>query len=119
MSRSAPNTPKRGREDELTGIAFPAKSLRAQIASAIHLVIQVARLEDGRRKIISLSEINGMEGEIITMSELFAFKREGLDEDGMVKGELVPTGIVPSFHKELKRRGINLPVSLFGMDIED
>jgi len=103
----------------MTGIAFPAKSLRAQIASAIHLVIQVARLEDGRRKIISLSEINGMEGEIITMSELFAFKREGLDEDGMVKGELVPTGIVPSFHKELKRRGINLPVSLFGMDIED
>jgi pilus assembly protein CpaF len=103
----------------MTGIAFPAKSLRAQIASAIHLVIQVARLEDGRRKVISLSEINGMEGDIITMSELFSFKREGLDEDGMVMGELLPTGIVPSFHKELKRRGINLPVSLFGLDIED
>jgi pilus assembly protein CpaF len=104
---------------QMSGINFPAKSLRSQIASAIHLVIQVARLEDGRRKVISLQEINGMEGDIITMSELFTFNREGLDEDGMVMGELVPTGIVPGFHKELKRRGINLPVSLFGMDIGD
>jgi pilus assembly protein CpaF len=103
----------------MSGINFPSKSLRSQIASAIHLVIQVARLEDGRRKVVSLQEINGMEGDIITMSELFTFNREGLDADGMVMGELVPTGIVPAFHKDLKRRGINLPVSLFGLDIED
>jgi pilus assembly protein CpaF len=100
----------------MTGINFPSKSLRMQIASAIHIVIQVGRLEDGRRKIMSLQEINGMEGDIITMSELFAFQREGLDEDGNVLGELVPTGIVPAFHKEFKRRGIHLPVSLFGQD---
>jgi pilus assembly protein CpaF len=103
----------------MSGIAFPAKSLRSQVASAINLVIQVGRLEDGRRKILSLQEINGMEGDIITMSELFTFKREGLDEAGMVKGELIPTGIVPAFHKDLKRRGIDLPVSLFGMDVDD
>jgi pilus assembly protein CpaF len=100
----------------MTGISFPVKGLRAQIASAINLVIQVGRLEDGRRRIMSLQEINGMEGDIITMSELFTFRREGMDEDGMIRGELVPTGIVPSFHKDLKRRGIDLPVSLFGMD---
>jgi len=103
----------------MSGIAFPAKSLRAQVASAINLVIQIARLEDGRRRIMSLQEINGMEGDIITMSELFTFKRDGLDEEGMVKGELIPTGIVPAFHKDLKRRGIDLPVSLFGMDVDD
>ena len=103
----------------MSGITFPAKSLRSQVASAINLVIQVGRLEDGRRKILSLQEINGMEGDIITMSELFTFKREGLDEEGMVKGELIPTGIVPAFHKDLKRRGIDLPVSLFGMDVDD
>lgn len=102
----------------MTGISFPTKGLRAQIASAIDLVIQVGRLEDGRRRIMSLQEINGMEGDIITMSELFAFEREGLDEEGNVMGELVPTGIVPGFHKELKRRGINIPVSLFGMEFD-
>ena len=98
----------------MTGINFPIKALRAQIASAINVVIQVARLEDGKRKIVSLQEVNGMEGEIVTMSELFNFEREGLDADNNVIGELKPPGIVPGFYRELQRKGIDIPIELFG-----
>ena len=97
----------------MTGIAFPIKSLREQISSAINLVIQIARHEDGKRRVVSLAEINGMEGEIITMSEIFAFKREGMDSDGNVLGRLKPTGIVPAFHKQLMGKGIKIPISAF------
>ena len=99
----------------MTGINFPQKALRAQIASAIDIVIQIERQEDGRRRLVSVSEINGMEGDIITMSELFSFEREGIDEDGNVMGDLRATGIIPAFHKPLKNRGIDLPVELFGI----
>jgi pilus assembly protein CpaF len=98
----------------MTGIQFPIKALRAQIASAINVVVQVARLEDGKRKITSVQEINGMEGEIITMSEIFKFDRTGMDGDNNVIGELQPTGIVPGFFRELQRKGIEIPIELFG-----
>ena len=97
----------------MSGITFPIKALRSQVASAIDVVVQVSRLEDGKRKIVSVQEINGMEGEIVTMSELFRFEREGLDEHNNVLGELRPTGIVPAFHNELRSKGIELPVELF------
>lgn len=97
----------------MSGVNFPIKTLRAQIASAIHVVIQIARLEDGKRRLISLQEINGMEGEIITMSELFTFQREGLDEEGNVKGCLKATGVVPAFHRELAQKGIDIPIEMF------
>jgi pilus assembly protein CpaF len=98
----------------MTGIQFPTKALRAQIASAINVVVQVARLEDGKRKIVSVQEINGMEGEIITMSEIFSYQREGMDENNNVIGELRSTGIVPGFYRELQRKGIDIPIELFG-----
>jgi pilus assembly protein CpaF len=97
----------------MTGINFPAKALRTQIASAIDIIIQVERQEDGRRRLVSLQETNGMEGEVITTSELFRFERRGLDKDGNVLGDLVATGIIPSFEKRLRERGIDLPVELF------
>ena len=97
----------------MSGITFPIKALRSQVASAVDVVVQVSRLEDGKRKIVSVQEINGMEGEIVTMSELFRFEREGLDEHNNVLGELRPTGIVPAFHNELRSKGIELPVELF------
>jgi len=84
------------------------------VVANVEFVVQVARLEDGRRKIVSLQEINGMEGEIVTMSELFNFQREGLDENKQVIGELRPTGIVPGFYRELQRKGIEIPIELFG-----
>jgi len=97
----------------MTGINFPTKALRAQIASAIDVVLQVGRLEDGRRRLLSIQEVNGMEGDIITMSELFQFQRHGLDEDGNVLGEFVATGVVPQFHQQLAQKGYNLPLELF------
>jgi len=97
----------------MSGINFPMKTLRAQIASAINVVLQIERHEDGKRRVVSLQEISGMEGDVITMSELFAFEREGLDEEGNVLGALKATGVVPAFHKELRGKGIDLPVDLF------
>lgn len=100
----------------MTGISFPIKALRAQIAAAINIVIQVSRLEDGSRKLTSIQEINGMEGDIITMSELFTFDRSGIDEDGKVIGRLRATGVVPGFYKSLKAHGIDLPIEMFEPD---
>ena len=99
----------------MTGIAFPLKSLRAQIASAINVVVQVERQEDGRRRLVSLQEINGMEGEVITMSEIFTFERRGIDADGKVLGELKATGIIPAFHRALMQKGIDLPIETFAV----
>ena len=111
------NTPRDalGRVENLvtmSGIDFPIKTIRKQIASAIHIVVQVQRLEDGQRKIVSIQEINGMEGDIITMSELFKFERRGMDEQ-RVLGAFVATGIVPGCYDALKARGIDISTELF------
>jgi pilus assembly protein CpaF len=97
----------------MTGFQFPTKVIREQISSAIDVVVQIARHEDGKRRMISLAEINGMEGEIITMSELFKFERQGVAADGTVQGELKATGIVPAFHRTLTAKGIDLPIETF------
>jgi pilus assembly protein CpaF len=100
----------------MTGINFPTKVIREQIASAIDVVVQIARHEDGRRRVVSVQEVNGMEGDIITMSELFRFDRRGLSADGTVQGELRATGIVPAFLKTLQAKAITLPLTLFNGD---
>ena len=100
----------------MTGISFPVKALRSQIASAIDIVIQVERMEDGRRRVVSVQEINGMEGDVITSTELFAFERRGVDGEGNVLGELRSTGIVPGFLRDVQARGIELPIELFRRD---
>ena len=102
----------------MTGISFPTKALRQQIASAIDSLIQVERMEDGRRRVVSVQELNGMEGDIITTTELFAFERRGVDAEGNVLGELRSTGMVPGFLKDVHSRGIELPIDLFRPDIE-
>jgi len=99
----------------MTGLTIPMRALRAQMASAINVVLQIARDEDGRRRLISLQEINGMEGDVITMSEIFMFERTGVDKDGNVLGKLRATGVVPGFQRRLARRGIDLPVELFSL----
>jgi len=100
----------------MTGINFPTKVLREQIAAAIDVVVQIARHEDGRRRVVSIQEVNGMEGDVITMSELFRFDRKGLSKDGVVLGELKATGIVPGFHKTMVTKAIDLPITLFTND---
>lgn len=97
----------------MSGIDISPKSARAQIASAIHVVLQLERLSDGSRRLTSLAEVTGMEGEIILMQEIFKFQREGVDENGRVIGEMRPMGVRPKFMEHLKARGIELPSSLF------
>ena len=87
--------------------------LDMQIASAIDVVIQLSRLSDGRRKLVSLQEITGMEGEIVTMQEIFTFERLGIDADGNVLGDIVPTGVRPKFAEKLKLSGFPLAADLF------
>ena len=97
----------------MSGIDISARSARSQIASAIHVVIQLNRLGDGKRKVISLSEITGMEGETITMQEIFHFRMTGRDEDGRVLGHFDATGIRPKFATQLATHGIHFDSELF------
>lgn len=97
----------------MSGIDITSKSSRAQIASAINVVLQVGRLSDGRRKVLSLSEVTGMEGEVITMQEIFRFKITDRTEDGQVIGNFEATGIRPKFLEHAKAAGINLSAELF------
>jgi pilus assembly protein CpaF len=99
----------------MTGISFPIRALRAQIASAVNIVIQVQRGDDGRRRVTSVQEISGMEGELITMSEIFTFRRTGQDAQGNIQGSLEATGVVPAFHQRVALRGIDLPISVFAL----
>jgi pilus assembly protein CpaF len=85
------------------------RAMRQQIASAVNLVIQVARLTDGTRRITSISEITGMEGETITMQEIFHFERTGVDANSKVIGRFRTTGIRPRFSERLKQYGMQLP----------
>ena len=97
----------------MAGMNLPPKSLRAQISSALSAVIQVARLSDGRRKVISLQEVTGMEGDVITMQEIHAFRQTGIAADGTVQGHFLATGIRPRFLERIRACGMQLPDELF------
>jgi pilus assembly protein CpaF len=94
---------------QMTGMRLSDRAMRQQIASAINMVIQVARLTDGTRRVTSISEITGMEGEMITMQEIFQFERTGVDATGIVVGRFRTTGIRPRFAERLKQYGMQLP----------
>ena len=100
----------------MSGIDIPARSSRAQIASAIHVVIQVARLADGRRKVVSLSELTGMEGEVVQMQEIFRYRQTGMSPEGQVIGKFEATGIRPRFVEQVISHGGNLSADLFRPD---
>jgi pilus assembly protein CpaF len=97
----------------MSGIDISPRSARGQIASAINVVIQIGRLSDGKRKVLSLSELTGMEGDTVTMQEIFRFKLSGRDDAGNVLGHFEATGIRPRFASELAAWGINLDPALF------
>jgi len=94
---------------QMTGMRLSDRAMRQQIASAIDLVIQVARLTDGTRRITSISEITGMEGETVAMQEIFHFERTGIDPLGKVLGRFRSTGIRPRFAERLRQYGMQLP----------
>ena len=97
----------------MTGMPMTVQSIRSQISGAVHLVVQLTRLADGQRKMTSISEITGMEGDIIQMQEIFRFKRTGLSEEGKILGHFEATGVRPRFMEELIAMGIELPGDYF------
>ena len=98
---------------QMTGMRLSDRAMRQQIASALNLVVQVARMSDGSRRVTSISEITGMEGETITMQEIFQYERTGVDAQGTVLGKFRPTGIRPRFAERLKACGMQLPRVFF------
>ena len=90
----------------MTGLDLPIRAIREQIASALHLMVHIARFSDGRRKVVAVSEITGMEGEIVTMQDIFRFEQTGIDDEGRVQGSLEPTGIRPTFAEMFDRAAI-------------
>jgi pilus assembly protein CpaF len=102
----------------MSDLNIPERAIRNQIASAIDVVVQVSRLSDGTRKIISIAEITGMEGEIVTMQEIFIFRKRGIRETGEVLGDFVPSGIRPKFAERLLVTGIALPMAMFEVPMQ-
>lgn len=100
----------------MAGMELPVRAIREQVASAIDLIVHQERLRDGTRKISSVQEVVGMEGDIITMTELFAFEQTGID-NGQILGRLRPTGLRPKFMEKIEAAGINLPPSIFGIGV--
>ncbi len=97
----------------MIGGDFPMSAVRAQIAAGLQIVLQLNRLSDGRRKVMSISEVVGLEGDTIMMQDLFTFKKQGVDDDGNVKGRMLATGIRPRCYEALAASGVPLPVDLF------
>ena len=97
----------------MTGIELPMRSLRAQIASALHIVVQLQRMSDGRRRLVSVQEITGMEGEVVSMQEIFRFERTGTDAEGTIQGHYAATGVRPKFARRFEQWGVGLGENLF------
>ena len=118
MSTIHANTPRDAisRLEQMIGMAgldMSPRTIRMQIASAIHAVIQLGRLSDGTRRLLSIQELAGMEGEIVTMNEVFKYVRTGIDEEGKVIGSFQATGIRPKFMQQLETRGLKLSADIF------
>jgi pilus assembly protein CpaF len=98
----------------MAGMDLPHRAIREQIASAIDVIVQQERMRDGSRRVISVSEVQGMEGDVITMSEIFTFEKTGI-ENGRIIGRLLPTGLRPKFIDRIEAAGIRLPPTIFGI----
>jgi pilus assembly protein CpaF len=99
----------------MAGMELPHRAVREQIAAALDLIIQLERMRDGARKVVTISEIQGMEGDVVTMSDVFKFEKAGY-EKGRVIGKLRPTGLRPKFMEKIEAENIYVPPSIFGAD---
>jgi pilus assembly protein CpaF len=102
----------------MANLNIPERAVRQQIASAIHSVVQLSRMADGTRKVTNISEITGMEGDVVCMQDIFVFERRGMSEAGKVKGVFRTTGIRPKFAERLVSAGLRLPPLLFDSEVE-
>ena len=97
----------------MAGFELPVRAIREQMSSALHVVIHLARFVDGSRKVVAVSEVTGLEGQVVTMQDLFRFHHEGVDANGRVLGRMLPTGIQPRFLERLTTMGVSFPTDLF------
>jgi pilus assembly protein CpaF len=100
----------------MVGMDLPVLTIREHMASALHMVVHITRLSDGTRRVTNVTEISGMEGQVITLQDLFVFRQTGVDETGRVLGELRATGIRPRLADRIKSFGISLPESTFNVE---
>ncbi len=119
MTTAHSNTPRDtlARMETMTlmaGMDLPVRAIREQISSAIDLVVHQSRMRDGTRKIVNITDVSGMEGDIITMTDIFVYEQAGY-ENGRVIGRLRPTGLRPKFMEKIEQSGIHLPPSIFGI----
>ncbi len=98
----------------MAGMDLPIRAIREQVASAIDVIVQQERMRDGTRKVVTVAEVSGMEGDVITMTDIFSFEQTGV-ESGKIIGRLRPTGLRPKFMDQIEAAGINLPPSIFGV----
>jgi pilus assembly protein CpaF len=98
----------------MAGMDLPVRAIREQVSSAIDVVVHQERLRDGTRKVVNICEVSGMEGDVITMTDIYQFEQAGY-ENGKVIGRLRPTGLRPRFYEKIEAAGIHLPPSLWGM----
>ncbi len=92
--------------------------MRQQIASAVHLLVQAARMSDGSRRVVNITEVTGMEGDVVTLQDIFVFEKRGLNPEGQVMGRFAATGIRPKFYEKLLAAGIRLRPDLFDELVE-
>jgi len=97
----------------MANLNIPESAIRRQVASALDLIVQVSRLSDGTRKVINVSEVVGMEGDVVTMQDIFEYRKTGIGEKGEVLGEFLPSGIRPRLSERLLAAGIRLPAGIF------
>jgi pilus assembly protein CpaF len=102
----------------MSSVRLPEKAIRAQIASAVHLIVQIARMSDGSRRVTHITELTGAFSDVISMQDIFLFEKEGLGANGKVRGRFRATGIVPKFGDKLKAAGIPLPIGLLDYSME-
>lgn len=97
----------------MSGVSMPLKAIREQISSAVHLIIQQSRLSDGSRKVTYITEVTGIQGDIISLQDIFIYKQEGFDKKRKIIGKFVPTGFIPKFVEDMESKGLKVPRSLF------
>ena len=98
----------------MSGMDLPVKAIREQVASAVDIVVQQTRFSDGSRRITHISEVTGVEGDTVQLNDIFLYKQKGFDENGKVTGAFFATGQVPQLYQDLRERGIDVDMSIFG-----
>ncbi|MBP9674732.1 MAG: hypothetical protein KBD63_06510, partial [Bacteriovoracaceae bacterium] len=98
---------------QYAGAGLSPRAIKEMVSSAVHLIVQQTRLDDGTRKIMNITEVSGMQGDVITLQDIFVFKQEGMNKQGKIVGKYQATGFIPKFVEVLERKGYKIPRGIF------